>query len=101
MAHLVVAAAAQSDLIDIQFFGIVNFGQRASDDYAEGLRRLMGRLADFPMLGAERRNLLQPVRVLPYRSHLVIYTFEDDVVRILRVRHGREDWFDNPTGDDP
>ena len=31
----------------------------------------------------------------------VVYRLEEDEIRILRVRHSSEDWFDNPTGDTP
>ena len=38
-------------------------------------------------------RLHPPVRVHRYQSHLIIYEIaEDDMVLILRVRHGREDW---------
>ena len=40
-----------------------------------------------------REEISLPVRVHPYKAHLVIYDVGDeDEVIILRVRHGREDW---------
>jgi len=34
--------------------------------------------------------------VHPYKAHLVVYVVEEEGVLILRVRHGHEDWVNNP-----
>lgn len=99
MATLVVSEAAKADLIDIQLYGIMTFGQKASDPYVAGLRGAISRRRDFPLLAPARPDLDRPVRILTYRSHVVIHAVEQDVVRILRIRHGREDWYDNPAED--
>ena len=81
MAALIVSEAALADIVDIQLYGILTFGLKASDHYAVGLRAAMARLTDFPQLAAERSNL------------------DGATVRILRVRHAFEDWYDNPIGE--
>ena len=99
MATLVFSEAAQADLIDIQLYGIVTFGLKAADHYVDGLREAIGRLRDFPRLAPARPDLNPSVRILPYRSHIVVYLSDERIVRVLRIRHGREDWYDDPTGD--
>lgn len=99
MVDLIVSDAAQADLVDIQVYGILTFGLQASDAYLAGLQLAMDRLTVFPRMAAERLDLRKPVRILPHRSHIVVYEIEIDVVRILRVRHGSQDWYDNPTGE--
>ena len=104
MPALIVAEAALADIVDIQLYGILTFGLKASDHYAVGLRAAIARLTDFPQLAAELSNLDGAIRILPYRSHIVVYAYDGATVRILRVRHAFEDWYDNPIGelgDDP
>ncbi|KIV68650.1 ParE toxin protein [Rhizobium sp. UR51a] len=37
------------------------------------------------------------MRIHPFRAHLVVYRVEaDDDVLIVRVRHGHEDWGNEP-----
>ncbi|WP_438985218.1 type II toxin-antitoxin system RelE/ParE family toxin [Aequoribacter sp.] len=41
----------------------------------------------------QRFELSPPVRVHPFRSHIIIYTQENNGdIFIVRVRHSREDW---------
>jgi len=58
-----------------------------------GLSAIFEFLADYPQAARLREEISPPVRVHPYKAHLVIYDVGDeDKVIILRVRHGREDW---------
>lgn len=96
--RLVVSQAAETDLVDIQLYGILAFGQKASEDYANGLKKALRRLLEFPQLGPDRPGLNPSVRVLVHRSHIIVYAIDDDLIRILRFRHSSEDWYDNPAG---
>ena len=96
--RLIVSQAAEADLVDIQLYGILTFGQKAAEDYADGLKVAAGRLLEFPGLAPERQGFNQPLRILIHRSHIIVYAVENDVVRILRFRHCSEDWHDNPEG---
>ena len=57
-----------------------------------GLSALFGTLASFPDVGRERREITPPVRLHPYRAHLVVYRAETDQLLIIRVLHGRQNW---------
>lgn len=43
-------------------------------------------------MAPERMELDPPVRLHPYRAHLVVYVAEADGVLIVRILHGRQDW---------
>lgn len=64
-----------------------------ADAYHEGLSEIVAFLADYPRAARLREEVSPPVRVHPYKAHLVVYDVGDeDEVIILRVQHGREDW---------
>jgi toxin ParE1/3/4 len=85
--------AAADDLTAIFLEGIKQFGLPQADAYHEGLNAIFAFLSDYPNAARLREEISPPVRMHPYKAHLVIYDVEDDdEVIILRVRHGREDW---------
>ncbi|MCZ4429781.1 type II toxin-antitoxin system RelE/ParE family toxin [Agrobacterium sp. SOY23] len=41
--------------------------------------------------------MLPPLRIRRFRAHLVVYRIDaNDEVFIVRVRHGHEDWVNEP-----
>jgi toxin ParE1/3/4 len=48
-------------------------------------------LAQFPLLGASRAELLPNLRMFPVGNYVVYYRSEGDGVRIERVLHGAQD----------
>lgn len=93
MPHFRLTRAAVDDLTAIFLEGIEQFGLPQADTYHEGLSAIFAFLANYPHAARLREEISPPVRVHPYKAHLVIYDVgvEDEVI-ILRVRHGREDW---------
>lgn len=93
MPRFRLTRAAVDDLTAIFLEGIEQFGLPQAGTYHEGLSAIFAFLADYPNAARLREEISPPVRVHPYKAHLVIYeVHEDDEVIILRVRHGREDW---------
>lgn len=93
MPRFRLTRAAADDLITIFLEGIEQFGLPQADTYHEALSAIFAFLADYPQAARLREEISPPVRVHPYKAHLVIYDVGDeDEVIILRVRHGREDW---------
>ena len=46
-------------------------------------------------MARQRRELSPPMRIHPFKAHLLIYRIEEDGdILIVRVRHGHEDWTD-------
>ena len=69
------------------------FGPQQADRYHEGLTATFGFLAQYPRAARLREEVDPAVRAHPYKVHLIVYELDaDDVVTILRVRHGHEDW---------
>ena len=89
--------AAVADLAHVFRGGIDFFGPAQAAAYHAGLEATFAFLGEFPRAARERTEIDPPVRAYRYKAHLVVYEIgDDDVVLILRVRHGREDW----SGDD-
>lgn len=81
--------------------GAQQFGERQADRYHDDLIAVFERLADFPRIGMVRVGIDPPVRALSHGSHVIVYREEPEGVLILRVRHGHEDWQDDPVGSAP
>jgi toxin ParE1/3/4 len=74
--HLTRAAA--DDLTAIFLEGIEQFGLPQADTYHEGLSAIFAFLADYPHGARLREKISPPVRVHPYKAHLVIYDVGDE-----------------------
>lgn len=95
-----LSRAANDDLFDVFVQGLDQFGPRQAERYRDAIRRTFDRLADFPEMGRARPDVGPTVRTLPFKAHVVVYRRDgDDGVLILRVRHAREDWLDDPMGE--
>jgi len=88
---------ADEDIITVYIEGFRTFGATQAEKYHAELEHTFHLLSSSPMLARERFEITPPVRIHPFRSHIIIYTVDEkDDVLILRIRHGREDWKDNP-----
>jgi len=84
---------AEEDIIGIAEHVILAFGEAQAERYHQELFTLIALIADHPRMARERREILPPVRIQPFKSHLVVYLIEDDgAVLVLRVRHAHENW---------
>ena len=90
---------AEQDLIDIYIEGFRQFGEAQAEAYAQKLLETFELLAKFPRLARERVELAPPVRIHPCGPHVIVYLeMELGDVLIVRIRHGREAWVNDPTG---
>jgi toxin ParE1/3/4 len=94
-----LSGAARGDLKAIYRQGEEQFGHKRADAYSSGLITAFNLIADYPHVGRLRTETRPPVRVQPYRSHVIVYATDKAGVLILRIRHAHEDWIDNPVGD--
>jgi toxin ParE1/3/4 len=83
---------ADDDILDIFVWGHQRLGLAQAERYHHGLRQTFELIAEHPQIARERQEFVPPVRLLPHRSHLVIYTLQGDDVLILRVLHGAQEW---------
>ena len=77
------------------------FGLTQADLYAAGLTKALRLIGDYPLAGRLRLDTKIQVRTQPYKSHVIVYVFENSEVAILRVRHAREDWINDHEGSPP
>jgi toxin ParE1/3/4 len=96
MARYRLSQRADSDVGDIYLASALTFGLAQADRYKAGLEAVFEFLADNPRAARERSEVDPPVRVHPYGSHIVIYALDEVGVLVLRIRHGREDWTNDP-----
>lgn len=83
---------ADEDIVGLYLRGAQDFGEAAAERYVQGLFAVFELLAGNPHVARERRELTPPMRLHPYRSHLIAYALRDGGVLIVRVLHGRQDW---------
>ena len=76
---------AENDLNTIYRFGYDRFGAMQADKYANELFDLFELLAQNPLLERERFDFARPIRIHPFKSHLIVYEIEHDTLVIVRV----------------
>ncbi len=96
MAYRLTRKAAD-DLRRIYVEGFHLFGADQAARYHDQLGQALDLIAAHPLMARERREITPPIRIHRCGSHIVIYLAEaDGGVLVLRVRHGREDWAEDP-----
>lgn len=96
MYRVKTSPLADLDLEHIEFDGAVQFGHAQAMKYLDGLDRLFGNLAHFPMLGSDLQSARHPGwRKFPYGCHIVIYSVAGSDVIIRRVLSARMNWMDH------
>jgi len=93
MGQYILTNLAELDLLNIAIYGDATYGVTKSDEYRDALKSQFQYLADSPLVHRERDEFSPPVRVSPFKSHVIIYhVTSENMIEIIRVRHGREDW---------
>ena len=88
-----LSLAAEDDVISIAEEGVRLFGPVQAKRYHEELFAIFDLIAASPHIARERHELSPPMRIHPFKAHLVVYQIEDEGgILIVRVRHGHEDW---------
>lgn len=82
---------ARTDLRDIWFHGLDEWGAAQADQYNRRLLTAMMRLGDNPKLGRARPDLGAARRSLPGGSHLILYHVLPNRVEVLRILHQSQD----------
>lgn len=78
-------------MLDLHAQSIARFGMDVADAYIDGIDSALARLAEFPMSGPVFPGIRPPVRYLAYKRHRIMYDYDGDIVRILRIIHHARD----------
>jgi len=88
-----LSGPAHRDAIQIYVQGAERFGFAQVEKYLADLHAIFDRLTVYPKSGRLRHEVSPPVRMMPFRAHLIFDEISDDEILILRVRNGHEDWW--------
>ncbi|WP_267554937.1 type II toxin-antitoxin system RelE/ParE family toxin [Rhizobium rhizogenes] len=93
----ILSAAAEEDIIAIAEQGVRLFGLAQARRYHDELFAILGLIAASPRMAREREEISPPVRIHPFKAHLVVYRIEESgAIFVIRIRHGHEDWIGDP-----
>jgi toxin ParE1/3/4 len=89
--RIVWAPSARTDLLDIwQYFTRVG-SMDVADRLLFDIERAAQRLAQFPMMGRSRDELVTGLRSVLIHPHVMFYRISDDAIEIARILHQRRD----------
>ena len=87
MPNLIKTKLAEEDLIGIWVYTFQEWGEQQADLYLDDLNDALLRIEKFPEIARERKELSPSVRIQPHKHHLVVYTFDESNITIIRVLH--------------
>lgn len=89
----ILSVQAEEDVISIAEEGIRVFGALVAKRYHDELFNLLELVACNPRMARERYEISPPVRIHPFKAHLIVYRInEDGSIFVIRIRHSHEDW---------
>lgn len=92
-----LSVQAEEDIIAIAEHGIAIFGPIQAKRYHSDLFNTLDLIAKNPQMAREREEISPPVRIHPFKAHLIVYQIEQNgSVFILRIRNAFEDWISDP-----
>lgn len=80
---------AQSDLIEIRRFTVMQWGLAQSKKYLLELRQTIRLLAETPSIGIHRPEVGERVFSFPHVSHVIYYIQQENQVVVFGVLHKR------------
>ncbi|MBY3087705.1 type II toxin-antitoxin system RelE/ParE family toxin [Rhizobium laguerreae] len=88
-----LSAEAEEDIIAIAEQGVRMFGADQAKRYHDELFALFDLIAVNPRIARKRDEIDPPVRIHPFKAHLIVYRIEnDETIFVIRIRHAHEDW---------
>ncbi|MGD9481183.1 type II toxin-antitoxin system RelE/ParE family toxin [Shinella sp. G-2] len=88
-----LSVEAEEDIVSIAEQGVRTFGPLVARRYHDELFVMLELIAANPLMARERDEISPPVRIHPFKAHLVVYRIIDDgSIFVIRIRHGHEDW---------
>ncbi|QGN55144.1 type II toxin-antitoxin system RelE/ParE family toxin [Novosphingobium sp. Gsoil 351] len=91
MAELSFSIAAQSDLADIEEYGVREFGPDVAEVYMRRLIQALAFLARYPRSAPERPDYGEGIRSKTVRKHLILHQVDASGVFVVRILHHSRD----------
>lgn len=89
--RLVFRPRSEADLAEIWDHTVQHWSVAQAKSYLTGLNDTLLLLCDHPEI-ARLHAFTPPVRVFPFRSHLLIFVADEAVLEVIRILHMRSDW---------
>ncbi|WP_280951775.1 type II toxin-antitoxin system RelE/ParE family toxin [Rhizobium chutanense] len=90
------SSRARSDMLDIWLWIAGSSGQTMADTIIARIEKRISSLSRHPQMGPKRPEIAEDARVLVVERWLVLYSFDSEDVRIVRVMDGASDLRDIP-----
>lgn len=88
-----LSVEAEEDIIAIAEQGVCMFGTAQARRYHDDLFTVFDLIAANPRMAREREEISPPVRIHPFKAHLIVCRIEEGgAIFVIRIRHGHEDW---------
>ncbi|KAA9367488.1 type II toxin-antitoxin system RelE/ParE family toxin [Ochrobactrum sp. Sa2BUA5] len=92
-----LSVKAEEDIIAIAEHGIAMFGPIQAKRYHSDLFNTLDLIAKNPQMAREREEISPPVRIHPFKAHLIIYQIEQNgAIFVISIRNAFEDWISDP-----
>ena len=91
LAEVEFSNTAEADLVEIDEFSVVRFGEDTAELYMHGFDEAFALLKDFPLAAPLRPDLGQDIRCLVHRQHRILYRATASKVLIVRIVHHARD----------
>lgn len=85
MASYKLSGSADEDFESIYLFGILNFGLKQANSYADGMEDRFNQIAEQPRLYPGVDHIRPGYRLSVYKSHSIYYCIDDEQLLIVRI----------------
>jgi toxin ParE1/3/4 len=83
---------ALADLDDVWRYSADIWSVDQADRYIDEIAQAFETLVRMPGLARERSEFQPPVRIHVHGQHLIIYLWDTDLVKVIRVLGGKQNW---------
>jgi toxin ParE1/3/4 len=83
---------AEDDLAAIWRLSAETWSAAQADTYLDTLVATIETIVAMPTLARERPEFDPPVRIHPTAEHVIIYLIDGDIVVVIRILGGRQNW---------
>jgi toxin ParE1/3/4 len=91
MAKVVLLGSAKADLKGIWLYTYREWGEAQADQYLAAIDGAIQRIGEHPEIGSPRDYIREGYRALLCGRHVIYYTTQGQMTRVVRVLHERMD----------